>query len=928
MPASTVSTICTICGEPLQGRSDCLVCLLRGGLDRPNETASSPAFGEFEIERRADGTLWELGHGAMGVTYRARDQVLHRDVALKVIDVPAGTGGAKTARERFLREARATAALRHPNVAGVFQFGDSSEIDRCYYAMELVEGETLEALVRREGPVSADAALAIAIQVTRALVAAAAHGLIHRDLKPANIMLVPNDSGAAAVEVKVIDFGLAKATAGVTEMDLTHGAFVGTPTFASPEQFAGKPADARSDIYSLGMTLWYALTGEVPYPGRTIEEIRASRAQVALPVEQLAARKIPTPVIKLIRRILAADPPARPQSARALLAELENCRTDMQTTPHRRRRRTAAVVIGLLVVSLAGLTNYRWRQPPPPAAPPREKSIAVLPFENLSKDEGNAYFAAGIQDDVLTSLAKIHAFKVISRTSAMAYEKPDGRKMREIGRVLGVENVLEGSVRREGNRVLLNVQLIDARQDRHIWAERYDRTEADSIGLQGELATQIAAALEAKLAPEEVARLAVRPTDNPEAYTLYLRALGRERAANRSTEDLDDAEHLYEEAIKLDPRFALAHARLSIVESSIVGMEGDPIRKAKARREAEEAIRLAPRLGEAHMALGLSLYWADKNYDAALKEFSTAAATAPNEADIFNFIAGIYRRQGRWRDSLAAYQRALDLDPRDRRMLCLAAIDYTLVRDWSAASACYHRALEIAPDSAPARIGLAWLEVFRNGDPAAGRKILQELPPGIDPDGEVTAARWDLAMLERDYTSAEKILTDFPSAEFPHVGREPKTFYLGRVALARGDTASAQRNFAAAVPGFEEWIRESPNSASPHGRLGLLYAYQGRKEDALREGRRAVQLEPESKNAFHGAVAAAELALIYARTGDADQAISLIDRLLATPGPAQPGFPENITLADLRLRWEWDPLRSDPRFQKILAGPEPKTVYR
>ena len=282
----------------------------------------------------------------------------------------------------------------------------------------------------------------------------------------------------------------------------------------------------------------------------------------------------------------------------------------------------------------------------------------MLPFENLSKDESNAYFAAGIQDDVLTSLAKIHELKVISRTSVMAYEKPGTRNIRAIGQALGVENVLEGSVRREGNRVLLNVQLIDARQDRHIWAERYDRTEADSISLQGELATQIASALEAKLAPEEVARLAFKPTDNPEAYTLYLRALARERAANRSTADFDDAEHLYEEAIKLDPRFALAHARLSIVESSIVGMEGDPIRKAKARREAEEAIRLAPSLGEAHMALGLSLYWADKNYGAALKEFSTAAATAPNEPDIFNFIAGIYRRQGRWRESLAAYQRA------------------------------------------------------------------------------------------------------------------------------------------------------------------------------------------------------------------------------------------------------------------------------
>ncbi len=531
----------------------------------------------------------------MGVTYRARDRVLQRDVALKVVDVPVLTDGVATARERFLREARATAALRHPNVAGVFQFGASLEIDRCYYALELVDGETLEALVRREGPISADAALGVAIQVTRALVAAATHGLIHRDLKPANIMLSPNDSGAAGMEVKVIDFGLAKATAGVTEMDLTHGAFVGTPTFASPEQFAGKAADARSDIYSLGVTLWYALTGEVPYPGKTIEEIRKSQTQIMLPLEQLRARRIPAPVIKLLRRLLTTDPAGRPQSARLLLGELESCRV-AEEPRRRQRRRRAAVALGVFVVCAAGLTSYLWRREQTATAAPPDKSIAVLPFENLSKDESNAYFAAGIQDDVLTSLAKIHELKVIGRTSVMAYEKPGTRNIREISRALGVANVLEGSVRREGNRVLLNVQLIGARKDRYIWAERYDRTEADSIGLQGELATQIASALEAKLAPEEKARLEEKPTDNPEAYALYLRGLGRERAVNETKEDLTVAERLYAQSVALDPKFALAQARLSIVNSYLAAASTSDARipRAKARVAAEEALRLSP----------------------------------------------------------------------------------------------------------------------------------------------------------------------------------------------------------------------------------------------------------------------------------------------------------------------------------------------
>ena len=267
-PEASAVAICSICGEPLNANGDCLACLLRTGLeesDAGTKRLPSLAFGDFEVARREDGSFWELGRGAMGVTYLAVDKVLHRRVALKVIEVPSAARGSQAVRDRFLREARAAAALRHPNVAAVFQFGASPDASRCYYAMELVEGETLEARVQRDGPFEAEPALEIAIQVTRALIAAAAHGLIHRDLKPANIMLAPDDSGSGELGVKVIDFGLAKAIARAGgEMDLTHGGFVGTPNFASPEQFGSGPIDVRSDIYSLGVTLWYALTGQRP----------------------------------------------------------------------------------------------------------------------------------------------------------------------------------------------------------------------------------------------------------------------------------------------------------------------------------------------------------------------------------------------------------------------------------------------------------------------------------------------------------------------------------------------------------------------------------------------------------------------------------------------------------------------------------------
>src|ERR1051326_1131633 len=325
-PLASAVGVCSICGKPLNTKGDCLACLLRTGLQEPavKRKPAILAFGDFEVAQRSDGACWELGRGAIGVTYLAADKVLRRRVALKVIEVPPAARGSQAVRDRFLREARAAATLRHPNVAAVFQFGTSPDATHCYYAMELIEGETLAARVRRDGPLDAKEALKVAIQIAGALMAAAAHDLIHRDLKPSNIMLT-SDS-----EVKIIDFGLAKAiTDAAGDMDLTHGEFVGTPTFASPEQFEGGPVDARSDIYALGGTLWFALTGLAPHPGKTLEEIRDRKTRDGLPVAQLIARKVPDPLVKLLRSTLAIDPAKRPASARELIKVLEFCRRNL-----------------------------------------------------------------------------------------------------------------------------------------------------------------------------------------------------------------------------------------------------------------------------------------------------------------------------------------------------------------------------------------------------------------------------------------------------------------------------------------------------------------------------------------------------------------------------------------------------------------------
>jgi eukaryotic-like serine/threonine-protein kinase len=867
-----------------------------------------------------------IGTGGMGDVYLATDLTAGRKAALKLLPTRFTSDAERL--KRFQQEARAVVGLNHPNILTVYEIGEDHS--NHYIASELIDGETLRQRLAR-GPMEMEEAVDVAIQVASALAAAHEAGIVHRDIKPENIMLRPDGY------VKVLDFGIAKladqelpATMAEAEAVLlveTHlGSILGTVRYMSPEQARGTPVNKCTDIWSLGVVLYEMVAGRTLFSGETPGEVMNSIVTTEPPPLTNYIAQTPGELQQIIDRTLRKEPAERYQTAHELLEALKSLRRRIEFKDELAhstkapwwlnwtRSPTALALVLLGAAALALALPFYWHRNLT-TSPIPEKSVAVLPFENFSDNKDNSYFAAGIQDDVLTSLAQIRELKVISRTSVMAYQKPGGRNMRQISQALGVANVLEGSVRRTGDRVRVNVQLIDARNDRHIWAERYDRAVADSIGLQGELATQIATALKAKLAPEEKARLDVRPTTNSEAYMLYLTGLG--------TGDDIEAEQFYMQAVALDPGFALAYAQASMRNSGIAG--DDRARKARARAQAEEALRLSPTLGEAHMALGLCLFWGEKNYDAALKEFEVAAATSPNNADIYFYLAGIYRRQGRWRESVASFERALSLDPRNPSLALNAGNNHLFMRDWSAAAVCYNRALEIKPDSVIPKIGLAYVELFRNSNPAAGREILRDIPAGINPNGMVIMARWDLAMLERDYATAEKIVTDSPLEDFRDL---PKTYYHGRIALARGDIESAQRYFAAARPDTEKRVRDNPDAAERRAQLALLYAYMQRKEDAIREARRAIELEPESQNAFHGALWAGNLALVYALVGEPGQAITLIERLLSTAGGVSyPDWPSSITLAELRLRWEWDSLRSNPRFQKILAGPEPKTVY-
>jgi TolB-like protein len=559
-----------------------------------------------------------------------------------------------------------------------------------------------------------------------------------------------------------------------------------------------------------------------------------------------------------------------------------------------------------------------------------EKSIAVLPFQNLSRDPDNAFFASGIQDEIITALAKVSGLKVISRTSTAHYQSSP-ENLPQIAGELRVANILEGSVQKAGDKVHINVQLVRADTDAHLWAQSYDRGLADIFAVEAEVARSIAESLQTALSPEEKAHVETKPTENADAYVLYLRARDYQTRPTDLLQDFETAEHLYTRALQLDPGFALAHARLSATLAQIyLNYQPTADLKKRARGEAEESLRLRPDLGEGHLSRARCLYWTEKDYDAALRELEIAARLLPNNVDVESTIAYIRRRQGRWSEALAGIKSVLGRDPQNATVAEQLFLTECAMRDWSAAAAAGRRALAIAPDSPTLGIEVSYVDLWSKGDLRLLRTALNAIPAGVDPDGGVTAARWDAALLARDFAAAERVIaacareTVLNGAGSPL----PKTYLLGCVALARGDAARAQQLFEAARPGMEGEALATPLDASRHAQLGLLYAYLGRKEDALREGHRAVELLPESKDAYNGPLIADYFALICARTGESERALSLIEHLLTTPGGVTDYIEANMTLQELRLRWQWDPLRNDPRFQKILAGPEPKTVYK
>jgi TolB-like protein len=547
-----------------------------------------------------------------------------------------------------------------------------------------------------------------------------------------------------------------------------------------------------------------------------------------------------------------------------------------------------------------------------------EKSIAVLPFENLSENKENEFFTTGMQDEILTDLAKVADLKVISRTSTMVYKAGAARNVREIAQQLGVAHVLEGSIQRSANRVRATVQLIDARSDTHMWAEHYDRDLTDAFAIQTEIAQAIVRQLRARLSPSEKAAIE-RPAPNPEAFDLYLQAKQLIISFHDTAdwkETLLRAVRLLDEAISRDGKFALAYCWATTANDNLYwfGLDHSPERLAQAKATAQTALALSPDLGEAHLAQALVYYHGYRDYERALEQVALAKAALPNSAETYSLAGWIARRQGRWGGARKNLEKAAALDPRNPKVISDLSVLYDLLHDYDAKLALYHRVVIANPSTSDYFQMMRAGTQLAKGNLSAAHAALDRLPPGYDPEGATTMTRVYLALYEQQPAAAREALSQAKMEEI--VGNDgyprPRSFYEGMIARAGDDVAQAHASFASARAALEAKLGGRDDDAIAVATLGVIAAGQGRKEEAIAMGRRAVELRPIAKDAVDGATVLTALAMIYAWTGEPDLALQQLSALSKVPGGPDYG--------QLRYDPAWNALRGDARFVAIVEA--------
>ncbi len=877
--------------------------------------------GDYEL-------LEEVGRGGQGVVFRAKQKSLNRIVALKVIGL--GQWATKAHLKRFRLEAEAAASLDHPCIVPIYEVGERD--GQCFFSMKFVEGGQLDEVVKHT-PLSTRKAVELIAKVARTVHYAHEHGILHRDIKPGNILLDQNG------DPHLTDFGLARLVESESTVTRTLEV-LGTPSYMAPEQAAGNnPTTAgltsTTDVYGLGAVLYQLLTGHPPFAGGTTYETIKLLLETEPRPLRLWNPKIDRDLSTICMKCLEKDPHHRYSSALALAEDLERWLRHEPIQARRtgivgrgkkwlQRNPTVAAMVTLSLALIAAVGMIVWKSEL--FHPTGTTGIAVLPFENLSNDKEDASFADGVQDDLLTKLAKIADLKVISRTSVMEFR---GRhNSREIGDALRVSHVLGGSVRKTGAWLHINAQLIDTRTDTHVWVEQYDRDLKEMFAIQSEIAQKVAERLHAKISPAE--RLAIEhpPTADLTAFDLYNRAktflLTVINASNTNTgeEDLLRAADLLNQAVAHDPTFFQAYCQLAWTHDYLYfhGFDRTPARLALAEAAVQAAFRLRRDAGEAHLARAWNLYWGYRDYHGALADLDIAGKALPNDARLFELRGYIERRRpgGSQEEALRNLERAIELDPRNVHLLTQTSTSYENLRRYRDDERILDRALAVDPNNLDARVSRAFVEFDWKADTGPLHQLIDELRLKDSAAIQSMADSWLLcALAERDPTSTAEALAALGQHS---IGNETvkftPRFVKGLIARMAKDDVKARAAFIIARAEQEKLVGANPDNAGALCALGLIDAALGRKEEALHEGRRAVELLPFERDAIGGRRMTEYLAVIAAWVGDKNPACELLGTAIRPPAP--------VTYGELKLLPFWDPLRGDPCFEKIVASLAPK----
>lgn len=860
--------------------------------------------------------LDKLGQGGMGIVYKARDTKLNRTVAIKFL--PAIVGITEEEKARFINEAQSASALDHPNICTIHAIEETKD-GRLFIVMAYYDGKPLNKLIE-ERPLPLPAVVDYALQIASGLGKAHDKEITHRDLKPANILITGED------KIKIIDFGLAKA-AGQAMLTKT-GTTLGTYPYMSPEQAQGERADYRSDIWSLGVLMYEMVTGRRPFKSEyesalvysilneDPEPVTALRSGVPMELERIISKcleKVPgnryqrtDDLIVDLRRV------SNELSGTTIKSETEN-KSSVKTSVITERIPGRLSITKILAISsaavlliIAGIIYFTSNRSD---VFDLTRSIAVLPLENLSLDPDDAFFAAGIHEDIIIQLSQIGSMQVIARSSVMNYQ-PGQRNIQNISHELGVQSILEGSVRRAADRVRVAVTLTDALTNRTLWANTFDRDFTDIFTIQSEIALEIARALEARLTPSEELQIAMQPTENAHAYELYMRARDYLNHPGALENNFRMAESLLNRSIEHDADFANAYALLSRVYTSLFWFNYDIGQDVldNALMNAEKALELQPNLADSYMALGYYHYQGHRNYSKALENFNTALGYQPNNADIISSIGFVERRLGNFEESIAMVDKAISLDPRNLNLLFNNAQSKMLTRRHEAAEQDYLRVLEFAPNLPVIKVLISLNRILWKADSDAVKNFFADNPELR----EVVTGDWmRLQMLIGDFEGILQTLE-----------KVPKEIYVGQLFLytpsllkaiaidLSGNRSGARTHYLNALDEYLDMDEDYLNDPRYRMALGRIYAGLEQADEAVYHGKTAVKIIEEMVDALEGPTYKHDLAIIYAAIGQADEAVAIIRELIS-----QPGY---MTFARLSIEPAWNPIRNTPQFQALF----------